>query len=472
MLNRMYYVRGNKKNYDDWEKRGNIGWSYKDVLPYFLKSEDNLQIDSLDRNYHSTGGYLPVTQRPYHYPIEKDIMNGVRELGLKVGDFNGERQTSFMYAQTTSKNGIRFSASRAFLRPVQNRPNLHILLNTTVTRVLIHPLTKQSYGVELITTQGYERNISATKEVIVSGGSISSPQILLLSGIGPREELEQVGVPVVHHLVGVGRNLRDHFAYNVKFFVNETTDNNLNWATALQYLLFRSGPVSTCGSDVIGFIKTKYANVSEDFPDIELVFTGYSAGCSRTGVIGESNDDFINGVAPKGNVGFKPSLFRPKSKGYLTLRDKHPQSHPKIFPHYLTHPQDIARLVEAVKFSLNLSQTDSLRKYGLELDRTPVEGCGDKLFGSDEYWECAIRKDAYPDYHQVGTCKMGPDSDPEAVVDPQLKVWGLRGLRVVDSSIIPEILTGNTMAPAMMIGEKASDMIKQQWSETACCRID
>lgn len=243
----MMYIRGNPNDYNDWEAMGNPGWKYNDVLPYFKKSEDNQQPNEVDSGYHAKGGLLPVSKFPYSPPISKSILQGGEELGYKVQDLNGANNTGFMIAQTTSKNGIRYSAARAFLRPAVNRPNLHILVNTTASKVLIHPTLKTANGVEIIDKEGHSRRINAKKEVIVAGGAVNSPQILMLSGIGPREELQRVGIKQVHQLPGVGKNLHNHVAYFINFYINDTDTRALNWATAMEYLLFRDGLMSGTG---------------------------------------------------------------------------------------------------------------------------------------------------------------------------------------------------------------------------------
>lgn len=226
---------------------GNPGWKFNDVLPYFKKSEDNQQLDDVDSNYHAKGGLLPVSKFPYNPPISKAILQGGEELGFKVQDLNGANTTGFMIAQTTSKNGIRYSSARAFLRPASKRPNLHIMVNTTASKVLINPDTKTVTGVEIIVKDGHTQRINAKKEVIVAGGAVNSPQILLLSGIGPREELQRFGIRQVHQLPGVGKNLHNHVAYFINFYINDTDTRALNWATAMEYLLFRDGLMSGTG---------------------------------------------------------------------------------------------------------------------------------------------------------------------------------------------------------------------------------
>lgn len=247
VINGMMYIRGNPNDYDNWEQMGNPGWNFDSVLPYFKKSEDNQQIDEVGTAYHAKGGVMPVSRFPYSPPISKAILQAGEELGFKAQDLNGANNTGFMIAQTFSKNGIRYSSARSFLRPAAKRPNLHILVNTTASKVLIDPQTKTVTGVEIIDKDGHTKRINAKKEVIVSGGAVNSPQILLLSGIGPREELQRVGIRQVHQLPGVGKNLHNHVAYFINFYINDTDTRALNWATAMEYLLFRDGLMSGTG---------------------------------------------------------------------------------------------------------------------------------------------------------------------------------------------------------------------------------
>lgn len=457
-MNGMMYIRGSRHDYDTWAKLGNPGWSYQDVLPYFLKSEDNHQATVMDSGYHGVGGPLPVTQFSYHPPLSHAILQAGMEMGYQVRDLNGALHTGFAIAQTTSKNGSRYSAARAFLRPAKERPNLHVMLNATVTKVLIDPKKKSAYGVEVY-RNGQTDRITARNEVILSGGAVNSPQLLLLSGVGPKEDLRAVNVPAVHDLPGVGRNLHNHVAFFVNFNINDSSTTALNWATAMEYLLFRDGLMSGTGiSEVTAILPSKYANPMDDNPDLQFFFGGYLANCAKTGQVGERENDNA-----RRTINVIPAVLHPKSRGQLKLRSADPLDTPAIYARYLTHPDDIAVLIDGVKIAVRMSETAALQKYGIELDRTPVTGCEDLEFGCDAYWECAIRRNTGPENHQAGSCRMGPPGDPGAVVDPELRVHGVDRLRVVDASVMPLVTSGNTNAPVIMIAEKASDMIKRRW---------
>ncbi|XP_030023285.2 glucose dehydrogenase [FAD, quinone] [Manduca sexta] len=458
VMNGMMYIRGSRKDYDDWAAAGIEGWSYQDVLPYFLKSEDNKQVDEMDEGYHGVGGPLTVSQFPYHPPLSYSIVKAGEELGYKIRDLNGEHHTGFSIAQTTNRNGSRLSAARAFLRPARLRKNLHVMLNATVSKILINQTTRQAYAVQVRNSHGGTETIFANHEIVLSAGAVASPQLLQLSGVGDPEVLSRADVKVVHKLPAVGRNLHNHVAYFVNFKVNDNNTTPLNWATAMEYLLFRDGLMSGTGiSEVTAFINTKYANPAEDNPDIQLFFGGFLADCARTGMVGERLD---NGSR---SIQIIPTVLHPKSRGRLEIRSADPFEYPRIFANYLTHPDDVKVLVEGIKFAIKLSETKALKRYGVKLDKTPVKGCEKFKFDCDAYWECAVRMMTGPENHQVGSCRMGPRGDPNAVVDNLLQVQGIDRLRVADASIIPTVVSGNTNAPAIMIGERAADFIKQRW---------
>lgn len=457
VMNGMMYIRGNREDYDDWAAQGNPGWSYNDVLPFFKKSEDNLELDAVGSEYHAKGGLLPVGKFPYNPPLSYAILKAGEEMGYSVQDLNGQNATGFMIAQMTARNGIRYSSARAFLRPARLRNNLHILLNTTVTKVLIHPHTKNVLGVEVSDQFGSTRKIMVKKEVVLSAGAVNSPQILLLSGVGPKEDLKQVNVRPVHHLPGVGKNLQNHVAFFTNFFIDDADTAPLNWATAMEYLLFRDGLMSGTGiSDVTAKVSSRWAQ-RPDLPDLQLYFGGYLASCARTGQVGEllSNNSR--------SIQIFPAVLNPRSRGYITLRSSDPLDPPRIFANYLTDDHDVKTLVDGIKFAIRLSQSSPLKQYGMRLDKTVVKGCESQTFGSDAYWECAVRQNTGPENHQAGSCKMGPAQDPLAVVNHELRVHGIRGLRVMDTSIMPKVTSGNTHAPAVMIAEKGAYLLKRAW---------
>uniref|UniRef100_A0A1B6DKE4 Glucose-methanol-choline oxidoreductase N-terminal domain-containing protein n=1 Tax=Clastoptera arizonana TaxID=38151 RepID=A0A1B6DKE4_9HEMI len=474
VLNYMLYVRGNRQDYDNWEKQGNPGWSYDQVLYYFKKSEDNRNPYLAGNKYHNRGGYLTVQEAPWRTPLVLAFVQSGEELGYKNRDINGEHQAGFMVAQGTIRRGSRCSSAKAFLRPARRRSNLHIALNTYVTRVLINPKTKKAYGVQFI-RDGKKQMAIARREVVLSAGTISSPHILMLSGVGPQEHLQRVGIPVIHNL-NVGYNLQDHVGMaGLTFIVDKPVaiiqDRLQAVPVTMEYVFREKGPMTTLGGvEGLGFVNTKFANSSGMHPDIQFHMAPASInsdnGARVRKILGVTDRIYNHVYRPISNVDawtIIPLLLRPKSRGRIMLRSKNPMHYPLIDANYFDDPLDIATLVEGVKIALKVSQGSAFRQFNSRLHRIPIPGCHQLKFSSDAYWECAIRHISMTIYHPVGTCKMGPIGDPEAVVDPRLRVHGISNLRVIDASIMPNIVSGNTNAPTIMIGEKGSDLIKEDW---------
>ncbi|XP_014609013.1 PREDICTED: glucose dehydrogenase [FAD, quinone] [Polistes canadensis] len=474
VLNYMLYLRGNKKDYDIWEQQGNPGWNSKEVLYYFKKSEDNQNPYLTRTPYHSTGGYLTVQEAPWHTPLAAAFVQAGQEMGYENRDINGEHQTGFMIAQGTIRRGSRCSSAKAFLRPVRLRKNLHVALNSHVTKILIDPNSKRTYGVEFV-RDGKVFRIRTKKEVIVSGGTINSAQLLMLSGLGPRKHLVEHGIPVIQDLK-VGYNLQDHvglggLAFTVNKEISMVEKRLHNVQAVMKYALLGDGPLTVLGGvEGLAFINTKYVNATEDFPDIELHFVSGSInsdGGRQLRKIDGIKKNFYNEVFSPINEkdvwSVLPMLLRPKSRGIIKLRSNNPFDQPMIYANYFKEPEDMATLVEGVKIAVALSKTRSFKRFGSEFYMKSFPNCKHIPQYTDLHWECMIRHYTHTVYHPVGTCKMGPYWDPDAVVDYQLRVYGVSGLRVIDASIMPNIVSGNTNAPVIMIAEKGSDMIKQNW---------
>lgn len=379
-----------------------------------------------------------------------------------------------MIAQGTVRKGSRCSAAKAFLRPVRNRLNLHISMYSHVTKVLIDSQTKTAFGVEFVRDKEVHY-IRAKKEVIVSGGSINSPQILMLSGIGPKKELLKHDIPIISDLQ-VGENLQDHIALGgLTFVVNQPVSiiesRFHTMSTVLEYAIFGQGPLTILGGvEGLGFVNTKYVNATDDFPDIEFHFVSGSTnsdGGNQLMKIHGLRDSFYQSVfQPLNNIdtfSIFPMLLRPKSRGSIRLRSKNPFDYPKIYPNYFEKDEDIKTLIEGTKIAIALSRTKAFQRFGAILNPHQFPDCRHLKMYSDKHWECMIRYYSATIYHPIGTCKMGPYWDSEAVVDSQLRVYGVNRLRVVDASIMPAMVSGNTNAPVIMIGEKGADLIKKHW---------
>ncbi|XP_060533708.1 uncharacterized protein LOC132706396 [Cylas formicarius] len=472
VLNYMLYVRGNKHDYNLWEQLGNPGWGYRDVLKYFIKSEDNRNPYLAKTPYHGKGGLLTIQESPWRSPLVVAFVQAGMELGYPNRDINGAEQAGFMIAQGTIRRGKRCSTAKAFLRPVKLRKNIHVALNSHVTRILINPSNMRAFGVEFA-RNGKKQVVLARKEVIMSAGSINTPQIMMLSGIGPRRELNKHKIPILRDLP-VGENMYDHVAMGGLTFridkpVSIVQDRFQAIPMTMQYVLSERGPMTTLGGvEGLAFVNTKYGNRS--WPDIQFHMAPASInsdGGARVrkvlGLTDELYETVYKPIANKDVYTLMPLLLRPRSKGWVRLRSRNPFDAPIVNANYFDDPFDVKTLVEGAKIAVRISEAKSFKKFGSRLHTIPLPNCKNIEFGSDEYWECHMRTISMTVYHPVGTCKMGPAWDREAVVDPRLRVYGVAGLRVIDASIMPTLTSGNTNAPVIMIGEKGADLIKEDW---------
>lgn len=445
--NAMAYVRGNKRDYDEWGDAGNEGWDYDDLLRYFKKSECNEQLEHLDESYHGSEGELNVTfNKFFETTYAKAFVASCQNHGLPGNkDYNGLEQRGVGKFQFTIKDGKRHSAADAFLKPIKHRTNLTIRTGCQVERVLLS--NGKAEGVRLLSGE----EVRANKEVILSAGAIHSPQLLMLSGIGSKH-IESTGIDLAHRLDGVGQNLQDHLFYSVS--ATSTSNEGINHVISpfsqakelLKYLLFKKGALTIGPLEAVAFFNI------DDLAHTNCNFQFHFAPLH----VGKGYDYDVYDIAtyPR-HDGFTvlPSLLQPKSRGYIGLRSSSPLDTPVIQPNFLSHPDDMKQLIAGGKLALTILNDSAFDVHRKEI----VAPLNPK---SDHDWEAHIRKSVETIYHPVGTCKMGNDKD--SVVDHQLRVHGLKGLRVVDASIMPNIISGNTNACCYMIAEKAADMIKSQ----------
>ena len=459
MLNGMQYTRGSRFEYDEWARNGCTGWSYKDVLPYFLKSED-IQIEDLKSSkYHSAGGPIAVSGGKTT-PLGELYMKAGKEAGFTVRDYNGEEQEGVSYFQATIRNGVRSSTSVEFLGHTADRKNLHIAVNSHVTKVEIEK--KRATGVYVI--RNHRKSfLRARKEVIVSAGAIGSPQLLMLSGIGPKEHLESHGIDVKADLP-VGQNLQDHQVVLMFTKINSSislTQNLLeNWWTKLQYKLFGSGSLGKSSLDGSGFFYSDETKRGKSYADIQFIFISTLPDINFFNFKDEVVKEQMAKTPNDNGFSTVVSASHPKSKGTITLRSTDPFDYPIIDPQYLTDQRDIKDFIAALRIWERFIETPTMQSLGAKVEHAKISFCSQHEFRSDAFWECVVRHLAVTEYHHCGTCKMGGKADPTAVVDPQLRVIGIKGLRVVDASVLPNVTTGNINAPIIMVAEKASDMIR------------
>ncbi|XP_054287133.1 glucose dehydrogenase [FAD, quinone]-like [Macrosteles quadrilineatus] len=469
VLNYMIYNRGHPRDYDHWRDLGNPGWGYRDVMPYFLKLEDLQVNEEMDMRYHSRGGYLTVTDIPTRTAVARAFVEAGQELGFDQVDYNGQYQQGFSYHQVTMKNGTRMSTSRAYLHPIRNRKNLHVLKSTMVTKILINKDTNTAEGVEII-MRGKKHRILARKEVILSAGAINSPQLLMLSGIGPKDHLEEMGVKCLVNLP-VGYNLMDHVALGGMTFLIKSNSSIISERIMddpdmiYRFMKHREGVIAIPGgTEALAFIDLKNPRDPAGYPDLELLLT--SATLSGEDTLKENfgiKDNIYNSVYKpiKGQDGFMimPMVLRPKSKGRVYLKSLNPLAAPAIELGYFKDKRDLEVLVKGVRLSSKLVETKAFEELKPKRHNIPLPGCRHLKMDSDEYWKCHARHLSFTIYHQSGTVAMGPKN----CLDSRLRVHNVSRLRVVDASIFPEIPASHPNAIVVMIAEKASDMIKEDW---------
>ena len=440
-VNAQVFTRGHPSDYDRWaEQEGCAGWSFADIQPYFLKSEGN---EIFSGDWHGSEGPLGVSNLTQLQPMTQAFIRACQENGLPYNpDFNGPSQAGAGAYQVTVRNARRCSAAVAYLKPALHRKNLTLITGCLVHRVIVDQ--GRATGIEYF-QKGDRHVVHADQEVLVTSGAIGSPKLMMLSGIGPAAHLREVGVDVVHDLPGVGENLQDHFGIDIVAELNGPYSldryNNLFWKawSGLQYQVFKTGRVTSNIVEGGGFWYSE-----PDLPCPDLQFHFLAAAGAEAGVP----------TVPKGESGITMNSYnaRPKSRGTVRLKSANPAELPAVDPNFLSHPDDIKRSAAGVQLSLEIFNQPSLQKYIRQI-RFP----DDNVKTQADFEEYA-RRYGRTSYHPTCTCKMG--TDPMAVVDPQMRVHGIDGLRICDSSTMPSLVGSNTNAPTIMMAEKASDMIR------------
>ena len=444
-INGHIYNRGQRLDFDGWAQRGNRGWGYNDVLPYFRRSER--RVGEADDTFRGREGNLPITDLEWRDPICEAFIEGAVEMGIpRNKDYNGTQQAGVSYVQRVIQNGLRRSAARGYLHPAMKRPNLSVRTNAHATEIVLEG--KRAVGIRYRKggRNGTALEVRARREVILSGGTVNSPQLLQVSGIGPAPLLQSLGVEVKHALAGVGENLRDHYAprfvARVKNAetINEKSHGLKLVGEVLKYAFTRKGILSLNPTLIYVFWKS---DERVDNYDLQLTFTPASY---KEGVQSQL-DDFPGMTIASWQQ-------RPDSIGWVRARSADPFEHPTIQPNYLAAESDRQVLLAGMKLARRLIRSKALSKY---YDREEFPGDHAQ---SDDDLMAAAKARGTTTFHLMGTCRMAPDSDPTAVVDDQLRVRGIEGLRVVDASIMPTMPSANLNASVLMIAEKAADMIR------------
>lgn len=472
-INALIYLRGNRKDYNSWEELGNHGWGWNDALHYFKKSEGN-KIDHLQElhggKFHSKEGPLSVDK---YWSMDENmkyvIIDALQEKGhQEIYDFNGEEHIGWATVFGTIKKGERNSPASAFLTPIVDRPNLHVIKHAHVTKIDFEGDSNKVSGVKFL-LNGKELTAKAKKETILSAGAVNTPQILMQSGIGPKEHLSSLGIPVKADLK-VGHNLQDHVI--VPYFVSCFRDNQQQLdpqqlgGILYSYFMHRMGPLAGLGTtDYIGFLNMD--NSSSPFPDLQIHNFYFKQGVSHfplfMSLIGYS-EEMTESLMQKFEEGsiliYYLTLLKQEVPGRIELRSTDPRDPPKIFTNYLEDDSEVRRVTKGIRMLQQLKGTSTYKFAEAEEIHVKIGACDKLEYDSDEYWECYIRHTSTTLYHPVGTAKMGPDSDPDAVLDSELNVRGVEKLRVIDASVMPIIPSANTNAPTIMVGEKGSDLIK------------
>lgn len=478
-INGLLHMRGSEYDYKPWHDNKN-GWDWPTIKKYFKKSEKIIDPFILNNDLllkdHGTEGEFTIDQLNYtKTEFVQRLTRGYKEMGLKyLDDINGDTQMGVGKIRGANYKGKRVSPATAFLNPIRERHNLFVLKNTFTNKVIIDSQSIKATGVEVTLCNGNIAKFFVYKEVIGSAGAVNTPQLLMLSGIGPKEHLERLNINVLADLP-VGKNLQDHVRIPIPITINtgaNKEDESYWLKAASDYFISQEGPHSTNyhQPNINAFLSVPDGKLLPDvqidhnyfLPDTPYLFSV----CSN---IMNYNDEICNQMVKMNSnkelVIFFVSLCRPFSRGEILLRSTNPMDSPKIYSRYFSNPKDMTTFVKSIKRVMDIIKTPAFKEVNAELNRLSYVGCDEFDLASDDYWECMARTVTFNVYHPVGTAKMGNSSDPLSVVDNTLKVIGIKSLRVVDASIMPTIPSVNTNAATMMIAERASDFIKIEYKE-------
>lgn len=487
VLNAMLHVYGSDEDYNEWATRlGNKGWSYDQVLPYLKKSQNcggHGHSNEWRSEYCSHDGPLSVrhynnSQQPEVYEM---VLRAARELGVPtLATINGN--VGYGVAQKTLDKGRRVSASKAYLSPIKTRSNLYVMKSTRADGVLLQDdSSHRAVGVRVTLKDGRSIDVKASKEVILSAGSVASPQLLMLSGIGPAKHLREMGIPRVYADLPVGKNLQDHVMWwglflafgNSSAKAGSPPSATYVLDAAYEYLIHNRGLLASIGTvDLMGFVNVDDSRAK--YPNVQFIHGHIPHGHVLTVidvldgfyVDAEITREIIRIVTEADLLQIVPILLKPKSLGEIRLRSKNPAAPVRIYANYYSEQEDLDTMLKSLNFLKKLLNTKTFKRHEVRLRHLDISDCRHTEPDSEEYWKCNLRHTSSSIFHPVGTTRMSPRGDPTAVVDPWLKVHGIQGLRVIDASIMPTITGGNTNAPTTMIAEKGADFIKADWVVT------
>ncbi|XP_045480485.1 glucose dehydrogenase [FAD, quinone]-like [Harmonia axyridis] len=462
-INALMYIRGNRADYNNWMVQGNPGWSYESLLPYFKKSE-HFEIEKGDMDFHSARGLLNVSTHRPPSPLIDYFAEAGREMGYDNIDYNAESQIGYSKLQMNMNNGKRASGGRVFIDPVRNQPNVKIVTNALTTKVLIDN-NKTAYGVMFLKNGKLYRAL-VNEEVVLSAGAVNTPQLLMLSGIGPREHLEQLNIPVIQDLP-VGKHLQDHPVFvglNVR--TNYTFEKPTLKQQVQDYLEGKGFLTYCLNTQAVQFVNT--FNPMSEVPDMEIILvpppTGSALEAKAFNFKPEIAETLINNKNSLNDLKFMLVLLHPKSIGEITLRSTNPLDFPDINTNFFTDSEDkdIDTMYRGIRHALEILETDAFKRLNATPITKELNVCREYEYNSKDYWYCAIRHLTSTLYHTSGTTRMGNDTRT-SVVNFELKVHGINKLRVGDCGVIPSSTSGHTNAPAFMIGEKMADFLKQRY---------